>query len=236
MLNYQEMENRLAEALGPERRAIAIAYREQPPQGVEPFSGVQPSGCSFWKLAAEGRTFYTVAADHYNCPIGSYTHNVPLPQEREPELMQTLGLMGEVGYLRMEEIPSVFRLPQTPGVVVYSPLGSAPVEPDVVLFFGKPGRMMLLVEAAVRAGIYSTLPLLARPTCMALPASMQTGVVASAGCIGNRVYTGIGEDELYVAVPGSALAKLVEEMPVIAAANAKLAEYHEARLTLRTTP
>jgi uncharacterized protein (DUF169 family) len=121
-------------------------------------------------------------------------------------------------------------------VVVYSPLGSAPVEPDVVLFFGKPGRMMLLVEAAVRAGIYSTLPLLARPTCMALPASMQTGVVASAGCIGNRVYTGIGEDELYVAVPGSALAKLVEEMPVIAAANAKLAEYHEARLTLRTTP
>jgi uncharacterized protein (DUF169 family) len=236
MLNYQEMENRLAEALGPERRAIAIAYREQPPQGVERFSGVQPSGCSFWKLAAEGRTFYTVAADHYNCPIGSYTHNVPLPQEREPELMQTLGLMGEVGYLRMEEIPSVFRLPQTPGVVVYSPLGSAPVEPDVVLFFGKPGRMMLLVEAAVRAGIYSTLPLLARPTCMALPASMQTGVVASAGCIGNRVYTGIGEDELYVAVPGSALAKLVEEMPVIAAANAKLAEYHEARLTLRTTP
>lgn len=236
MLNYQEMENRLAEALGPERRAIAIAYREQPPQGVERFSGVQPSGCSFWKLAAEGRTFYTVAADHYNCPIGSYTHNVPLPQEREPELMQTLGLMGEVGYLRMEEIPSVFRLPQTPGVVVYSPLGSAPVEPDVVLFFGKPGRMMLLVEAAVRAGIYSTLPLLARPTCMALPASMQTGVVASAGCIGNRVYTGIGEDELYVAMPGSALAKLVEEMPVIAAANAKLAEYHEARLTLRTTP
>lgn len=236
MLNYQEMENRLAEALGPERRAIAIAYREQPPQGVERFSGVQPSGCSFWKLAAEGRTFYTVAADHYNCPIGSYTHNVPLPQEREPELMQTLGLMGEAGYLRMEEIPSVFRLPQTPGVVVYSPLGSAPVEPDVVLFFGKPGRMMLLVEAAVRAGIYSTLPLLARPTCMALPASMQTGVVASAGCIGNRVYTGIGEDELYVAVPGSALAKLVEEMPVIAAANAKLAEYHEARLTLRTTP
>jgi hypothetical protein len=176
-----------------------------------------------------------VAADHYNCPIGSYTHHVPLPPEREPELMQTLGFMGELGYIRMEEIPSVFRLPQTPRVVVYSPLGAAPVEPDVVLFCGKPGRMMLLVEAAVRAGVYSTLPLLARPTCMALPAAMQTGVVASAGCAGNRVYTGIGEDELYVAAPGHALAKLVEEAGVIAAANAKLSEYHGARLALRTT-
>jgi uncharacterized protein (DUF169 family) len=233
MLNYREIEDTLAGALGPGRRPVAVAYRERAPEGVEAFSGVQPSGCSFWKLAADGRTFYTVAADHYNCPIGSYTHNVPLPPDREPELMQTLSLMGDVGYLRMEEIPSVFRLTQTPGVVVYSPLGSAPVEPDVVLFSGKPGRMMLLIEAAVRAGVYSALPLLARPTCMALPASMQSGVVASAGCVGNRVYTGIGEDELYAAVPGCALERLAAEMPTIATANFKLSEYHGARLGLR---
>jgi uncharacterized protein (DUF169 family) len=235
MSNYQEIERRISAALGPGRRAVAIAYREQPPEGVEAFTGVQPSGCSFWMLAADGRTFYTVAHDHYNCPIGSYTHNVPLPPEREPELMQTLTLMGNMGYIRMEEIPSVFRLPQTPGVVVYSPLGAAPVEPDVVLFSGKPGRLMLLVEAAVRAGVYSAMPLLARPTCMALPAAIQNGVVTSAGCIGNRVYTGIGEDELYVAVPGRALEKLAEEAPVIAEANAKLAGYHGARLSLRAS-
>ena len=234
MLNYQQLEDRLTAGLGSGRRPVAIAYREQPPEGVEALAGVQPSGCSFWKLAAEGRVFYTVAADHYNCPIGSYTHNLPLPRDREPELMQTLGFMGEAGYIRMEEIPSVFRLRETPGVVVYAPLGAAPVDPDVVLFSGKPGRMMLLVEAAVRAGVSSSLPLLARPTCMALPASIETGVVSSAGCIGNRVYTSIGDDELYVAVPGRALAKLAEEIPTIASANAKLAAYHQTRLALRT--
>jgi uncharacterized protein (DUF169 family) len=235
MLNYAELENRGIKMLGAGRRPVAVAYREQPPEGVEAFSGAQPSGCSYWKLAAEGRVFFTVAADHYNCPIGSYTHSVPLPESREPELAQTLGLMGEIGYLRMEEIPSVFRLPQTPAVVVYSPLGAAPADPDVVIFSGRPGRVMLLVEAAVRAGKYSSLPLLARPTCMALPAAIQNGVVASAGCIGNRVYTDIGEDELYVAVPGAALESVIHELETIVSANARLADYHQGRLSLRAS-
>ncbi len=44
------------------------------------------------------------------------------------------------------------RLPQTPGVVIYAPLGETPVDPDVALFVGRPGRLMLLQEAALRAG------------------------------------------------------------------------------------
>jgi hypothetical protein len=36
-------------------------------------------------------------------------------------------------------------------------------------------------------------PLLPRPTCMALPAALAQGVVASSGCIGNRVYTELGK-------------------------------------------
>ncbi|HZR99167.1 MAG TPA: hypothetical protein VFE37_10695 [Chloroflexota bacterium] len=41
---------------------------------------------------------------------------------------------------------------------------------------------------------------------MALPAALASGVVVSAGCIGNRVYTDVGEDELYAVVPGRDLA------------------------------
>src|SRR5262249_46059338 len=150
--------------------------------------GREPSGCSFWRLAAEGRTFYTVPSDHYNCAIGSYTHNITLPEERAKELDETLSLMTGLGYIRMEEVPGIFRLPQTPGLVIYAPLGDAPVDPDVVLFVGRPGRVMLLQEAAVRAGGGLQAPLLGRPTCMALAASLAHGVVASTGCIGNRVY------------------------------------------------
>jgi len=103
------------------------------------------------------------------------------------------------------------------------------VEPDVVLFSGRPGRVMLLQEAALRAGVGAQAPLFGRPTCMALPAALAHGVVASTGCIGNRVYTDLGEDELYVAVPGKDLPRIAEEAHTIAAANAKLSEYHRGR-------
>jgi len=229
MTDYSKLEEIFMDGLGIERRPVAIAFLDAPPEGVAQFTGSVPSSCTFWKLAAEGKTFYTIVSDHWNCPIGSYTHNSPLPSEREPELMRTLSLMGELGYVRMEEIPGVFRLPKTPEVVVYGPLGGIPVEPDVVLFSGRPGRIMRLTEAAIRAGVMSSLPLLARPTCMALPAALANGTVASAGCIGNRTYTDIGEDELYIAAPGTAIEKLAAEMATIASANEKLAEYHEGR-------
>ena len=82
MTDYKHIEQLLTEALGLRRRPVAVAFRETAPPGVPAFTGSLPSGCSFWKLAAEGRTFYTVPGDHYNCPIGSYTHNIPLPPDR----------------------------------------------------------------------------------------------------------------------------------------------------------
>src|SRR5206468_8476983 len=120
---------------------------------VAKFSGTEPSGCSFWRLAAAERTFYTVPGDHHNCPIGSYTHNIPLPPDRAGELPQTLGLMTELGYLKMEEVPGIARLPQTPGVVIYAPLAEAPVDPDVVLVAGRPGRGVPLQGAGLGAGV-----------------------------------------------------------------------------------
>jgi uncharacterized protein (DUF169 family) len=188
-----------------------------------------PSGCTFWKLAAEGRTFYTVQADHYNCPIGCYTHNIPLPPEREAELGQTLGLMSEIGYVRMEEVPGIPRLPVPPTTIVYAPLGDAPAEADVVVFSGTPGAIMLLQEAAIRAGIAAQVNTLGRPTCMAVPAAKTLGMVASTGCVGNRVYNGLDDTDLYVVVPGSALTRLAAEADTIKSANAALFQYHTNR-------
>ncbi len=97
--------------------------------------------------------------------------------------------MTGIGYVKIEEVPGIPRQSHPPGVVIHAPLGDTPVEPDVVLFVGRPGRMMLLQEASVRAEVGAQLPLLGRPTCMALPAALAHGVVASMGCIGNRAYT-----------------------------------------------
>src|SRR6185436_4688128 len=108
-----------------------------------------------------------------------------------------------------EEVPGIPVLPKTPAAVVYAPLGDTPVDPDVVLFSGPAARVMLLQEAATRAGVAATLNTLGRPTCMALPAALAHGMVASTGCVGNRVYTGTEEGELYAAIPGHVLPTLV---------------------------
>ena len=229
MTDYRSVEQQITTALGLQRRPVAVAFRPTPPPGVPRFTGTEPSGCSFWRVAMGGRAFYTVSADHHNCPIGSYTHNIALPPERAQELGQTLSLMAGLGYVRMEEVPGIPRLPEPPGVVVYAPLGDSPVDPDVVLVAGRPGRVMLLQEAALRAGIVAQAPLLGRPTCMALPAALAQGVMASTACIGNRVYTDLGEDELYVMIPGKDVARVAAEAQTIASANAKLCEYHQGR-------
>ena len=234
MTNYARIEQQLTEALALTRRPVAIAFLDGPLPGVEPFTGTLPSGCSFWSLAADGRTFSTAPADHHNCPIGSYTHNIPLPAERQHELTDMLSLMGEIGYLRMQEVQGVPRLPRTPAITVYAPLADTPAAPDVVIVVGAPNQLMLLNEAATRIGLQAA-SLLGRPTCMAIPAALSSGVASSLGCVGNRVYTGLADDEFYTVVRGADLERLTKEMSTITAANVMLAEYHRGRRLALTT-
>jgi uncharacterized protein (DUF169 family) len=64
---------------------------------------------------------------------------------------------------------------------------------------------------------------------MALPATQKAGSVLSLGCMGNRVYTGLGEDEVYFVVRGKDVARLAKELEVIAKANSTLQEYARGR-------
>jgi uncharacterized protein (DUF169 family) len=230
MSTWSDLERRISERIALARRPVAVAYLDAPPAGIEKFSGTEPSGCSFWRLAAFGHAFYTVPADHFNCAVGSYTHNIPLSPEREKETEQTLGMMFGLGYIKPEEVPGIPRLPKTPNVIAYAPLGETPVAPDVVLFACKPSAAMLLNEATIRAGIGGASPALGRPTCMALPASIASSASQmSLGCIGNRVYTGLGDDELYIVVPGKSLEKVAAALETIATANAAVADYARGR-------
>ncbi len=228
-MDYRNIELRVTETLGLRRRPVAVKFLDAPPAKIEKFAGTEPSGCSFWRLAADGRTFYTIPSDHYNCAIGSFTHGIPLPPERATELEQTLGLMVQIGYMKMEEVPSIPRVSRTPGAVVYAPLGDTPLDPDVAIFSGVAAQIMLLEEAAQRAGSAAHFPMLGRPTCMALPAAMAQGSVVSSGCIGNRVYTGLGEGEMYVVVRAKDLPAVAQELETVASANEQLSQYHESR-------
>jgi uncharacterized protein (DUF169 family) len=233
MTNYRELED-VFSSIGIKRRPVAVTYCDAEPTDVKKFAGTVPSGCTFWKLAADGATFYTVPGDHFNCAVGSYTHNIALPPDREAELPGTLQLMTGIGYLKMEEVPSIARLDRPPVAVIYAPLGDTPRAPDVVVLTGSNAQLMLLEEAAGRAGCGVQLSL-GRPTCMALPAAMKTGVVASSGCIGNRVYTDLGEGDAYLVLSGRTLREVAAEIPTILSANAQLAQFHRSRLATLTS-
>jgi uncharacterized protein (DUF169 family) len=229
MTRYSSLASRLTDVVGLSRPPVAVATSGQPFHGLTKFSGSVPSGCSFWRLAAEGRSFYTEPSDHYNCAIGCYTHSIALPKEREAELGATVEFMTSIGYIRMEEVPGIARLAQSPNYMAYAPLADASFAPEVVILVGRPGKLMLLQEAATRAGVQTQPSLFARPTCMAIPAAMAGGTTASSGCVGNRVYTDLADDELYIMVPGADLEKIAAELDTIVEANAKLNDYHRQR-------
>jgi uncharacterized protein (DUF169 family) len=223
--NWKQVEEKISAAIKLSRRPVAVSFLDAPPSYVQKFDGTEPSSCSFWRLAAAGRVFYTVPENHFNCAVGAYTHNIALSPDREKETEQTLKMMFDLGYVKPEEVPQISRLPKAPAAILYAPLGDVLVAPDVVIFACKPSGAMLLNEAANRAGVERGAPALGRPTCMALPASLQHGGILSLGCIGNRVYTGLGEDEMYFVARGKDLSAVADALAIITNANAALQVY-----------
>jgi uncharacterized protein (DUF169 family) len=226
MAPAKQLENLLELRTAP----VALSFQPTPPANIPRIAPAAPSGCTYWKRAAEGQTFYTEAADHYNCPIGAYTHGVDLPPVQAKELEEMVGTMIKLSYLRPEEVPSIPRRQDKFGVAVYAPLADASFEPDVVLVRGNAKQMMLLAEAAHAAGVGVEPGMMGRPTCAVIPEVLHSKhSVASLGCIGNRVYTGLADDELYFALPGKHVATVVEKLAAIVNANRELESYHRAR-------
>lgn len=220
----------LQQKLGLTKAPVAIGFLDSAPAGVEPWNGgAVPAGCSFWRAAWEGKSFYTVPSDHFNCAVGAWTHAIPLPAERGDILMDTVGFMVGSGYLKMEEVPGIPVLPKTPAFVAYAPADRATFSADVVLLAAKPASAMLLYEAALRAGAGDALTnTLGRPGCAVLPLAVKTGASAvSFGCKGNRTFTGLPDEELYIAVPGAKWDAVVAAANEIVGANLTMEAHYQ---------
>jgi len=222
---------KLRELLGLRRAPVALAFRETPPPGLPRVQQPGPAGCSYWKMAAEGGAFYTEAADHHGCVIGSHTHGVELPAEKAQELQSMIGTMVGLEYLQADEVASIPTRSAPFGVAIYAPLGAEPCPPDVVLVRGNARQIMLVAEAARAAGIGHEGAAMGRPACSMIPATTGAArATLSLACIGNRVYTGLGDEELYFAIPGPRLAEVTVKLETIIHANRELEKFHQARL------
>ncbi|MEO8258935.1 MAG: DUF169 domain-containing protein [Acidobacteriota bacterium] len=212
------------------RQPVAVAFLPVPPAGMERIDRPAAAGCGYWKYASDGHSFYTTAEDHQNCTVGAFTHGVTLPPAKAEELRSLMGTMMELQYLRSDEVAGIPHRQEPLQVAAYAPLDAATFAPDVVIFRGNARQIMLLSEAARAARAFDTGTAMGRPACAMVPqAAGSTAAVASIGCIGNRVYTELGDDELYLAVPGNALDDTLGQLDTILTANAELEKFHKQR-------
>ena len=222
--------NSIQDLINLSRPPIAIAFLDSVPDKIDAWDGGPvPAGCLFWKKAQEGRTFYTIPSDHYNCAIGAHTHQIPLPPERAPELPGTVGFMVTNGYISMEEVPGIPTLRATPAAIAYGPAEGAAFEPSVILLAAEPAAAMLLYEAALRASAGTGLmPSLGRPGCAVLPLTVnQNSASLSLGCAGNRTFTGLPASEMYVCIPAAMWPDVVERTTTVIGANKAMQQHYD---------
>jgi uncharacterized protein (DUF169 family) len=217
-------------SLGLANAPVAVAFVSNAPEGMSRIGGALPASCSYWTEASNGRSFYTAADDHTSCPVGAFTHGVSPTEQQAGELQTVVGMMTELKYIKMEEIPLIPHRTDPMRFAVYSPLSSATFTPDAVIFRGNARQIMLLSEAARAAGVFDAAAVMGRPACAMVPQAIGARAgVASVGCIGNRVYTGLTDDELYITVPGEAVGRVLEQLEAVLTANAALEQFHRSR-------
>jgi uncharacterized protein (DUF169 family) len=215
--------------LGLRQGPLAVGFLASIPAGLPRWDGpALAAGCGFWPRVDERGAFYTLADDHQHCAVGCHTHHLPLPPERAGDLPRAIGLMTGCGYIDASEVEKIPVMPQAPKAVAYGPADEPGFEPDVVIVTAKPAQAMLVYEAALKAGAGNALThAIGRPACAVLPLTAQSNAAsASFGCKGNRIHTGLPEDEMYVSIPAAKWNDVKRALVDTCRANETMSDYY----------
>lgn len=183
-------------------------------------TGQVPAGCVFWIKGAT-ESFATVAADHANCSVGSFTHGFLTLEEAAAK--DDVCAVLESGWVDVASVQTLPRVTEKPETVVYGPLANTVIAPDVV---------MLRVNALALMTIKDAIPdmrIEGKPQCHIVAiAKEQNQVAASVGCALSRARTGMRPDEMTCTIPGAKLAAVVEALEAAAGLNRMMASYAAA--------
>src|SRR3954447_26839361 len=146
-MDNQSRARALVDELKLERVPVAMAFVDGPPAEVAIVSATEPSACTFWRQAEQG-LFYAAADRHLECGVGTMTMGFPVPDDRMPAAMDLIGTMVGMGYLDSAETAHLPMVKKPHQGILYGPLASFPVEPDVVLTIVSPAQGMILAEAS----------------------------------------------------------------------------------------
>jgi uncharacterized protein (DUF169 family) len=225
--DWNQLAADLTAALHPTAPPIAITFSAAPraPAFDKPMpepspdgrTGRVPAGCVFWMESVD-KTFTTVAEDHGNCSVGSWTHGF-IPLEEAATRGDVAALM-ESGWVTMDMVPQIPFVATKPDAITYGPLADTTVDPDVVLIRLTAKSLMVLSDALPGLRIEG------KPQCHIVAAAKEEGaVVASVGCALSRVRTGMPSSDHTCAIPASRLAEVVDAVQRTAATDAVVARY-----------
>ena len=228
-VGWKELGDRLTAALHLAVAPVGISFHGSVPDRVPAFDapmsepaddgrqGRVAAGCVFWIHGAE-RPFSTVPEDHGNCSVGRVTHGLA-------ELGEVAGnadvatLLGS-GWVDDADMMSVPRVSLRSAAVVYGPIGSSDVDPDVVLLRVNGRQMMVLHDAVPGMAIEG------KPQCHIVALAKEHGkVAASVGCALSRARTGMRPEEMTCAIPAARLAEVVEALERTSEIDSMVATY-----------
>jgi uncharacterized protein (DUF169 family) len=231
---WQELGTELAGALHLQVAPIGITFSKERPAGVATFdapmsapeedgrAGRVAAGCVFWIQAAT-KTFSTVAEDHGNCSVGTFTHGFASLEEVAGN-SDVAALLGS-GWVTEEAVMGIPQVAERPGAVTYGPLLEHPdgFDPDVVLIRVNGRQMMVLSDALPGLRIEG------KPQCHIVAIAKNDKIpAASVGCALSRARTGMQPDEMTCALPADQLADIVKAIEHTAEIDTVVAKYAAA--------
>ncbi len=227
---YPSLATLLTEGVGLNYTPVALAYVAARPAGLPDAAEASPA-CGLWRQAERG-VFFAPPEAHFGCPIGLMTQGFDVPPPQMDELTAMVGEMCGVSYIAESEVAFIPKVDRKPAGIVYGPLASLPVEPDVAVLWATPQQAMLLQEAlggatwAEQTGSGA----FGRPACGVLPVALAAGKASvSLGCAGMRTFTEIPADRLLLAVPQPALVGLEDRLRRTLAANQHMQAIYTAK-------
>jgi uncharacterized protein (DUF169 family) len=218
--DFASIATTLVDALQLHQPPVAVHLCNSRPLGAPAYHGRAAAGCRFWQ---EG-------ADHYNCAIGVYTHNLRPSPEQQTDLVDALKVFADLGYVRPQDLPQIPVLQSNPSHVVYGPLAQAESAPDVVVLFVNSGQTLVLSEAVQQLENQAA-PAMGRPACAVIAQVVNSDRAAlSLGCCGARAYLDVLTNEIAIfAIPGRKIASYAERISALAKANTMLSSFHQIR-------
>ena len=221
---FTELIAQLKQQIGLELEPVALRRVPGPPSGIPVMTETVPSACTFWRKA-EQEVFYASADAHLGCPIGAMVMGFNLPPEKGDELMDLVKEMLSIFYIQEEEVAHIPKFEKSHRGILYGPLATFPLEPELALLWLTPAQAMILQEATgeITWSLGTEAGLFGRPACAALPKSLERNKPAlSLGCTGMRTFTEIAENRMLLAIPGTLLLDLEEKIQKAVLANQRM--------------